>query len=312
MLRSRAMRVLVTGGAGFIGGHSCRMLRERGHEVAAIDDLSSGRSENVPEGVALHVLDARGAMLVALLERFRPEAVLHLAAQMDVRRSVAEPLFDASVNVLGTLNALDASRRAGVRRFVLASSGGAIYGEQETFPAAESHPRRPASPYGVSKLCAEEYCEHYARAHGISALLLRYANVYGPAQNPHGEAGVVAIFLHRMLAGQAPIINGDGEQTRDYIHVDDVARMNCDAVESTVSGALNVGTGRETSVNDLAKMLAGAAGWTQPIAHGPEKPGEQRRSVVDARAAKAKLGWEPRIPLENGLAQTAEWFRAHR
>ncbi len=304
------MRVLVTGGAGFIGGHSCRMLLERGHEVAAADDLSSGRRQNLPAGAALHTVDVRSTRLTDLIERFRPEAVLHLAAQMDVRRSVADPLFDASVNVLGTLNALEASRRAGVRRFVLASSGGAIYGEQDVFPATESHARRPSSPYGVSKLCGEEYLEHYARAYGISTVSLRYANVYGEAQNPHGEAGVVAIFLNKMLSGAEPVINGDGGQTRDFVHVEDVARINCAALESQEPGALNVGTGRETSVNEIAQVLSLAAGWTQPIPHGPAKPGEQRRSVIDAAAARQRLGWEPRIELQQGLQRTAEWFRA--
>ena len=304
------MRVLVTGGAGFIGGHSCRLLLERGHEVAAADDLSSGRRENLPAGAALHVLDVRSSELAQLIDRLRPEAVLHLAAQMDVRKSVADPLFDASVNVLGTLNALEASRRAGVRRFVLASSGGAIYGEQDVFPATESHPRRPASPYGVSKLCGEAYLEHYARDHGISALALRYANVYGEAQNAQGEAGVVAIFAQRMLSGQEPIIYGDGEQTRDFVHVEDVARINCAALESSAGGALNVGTGRETSVNEIARVLAQAAGWTRPVEHGPAKPGEQRRSALDAGAARQQLGWAPRIELSQGLPRTVEWFRA--
>jgi UDP-glucose 4-epimerase len=303
------MRVLVTGGAGFIGGHSCRMLLERGHEVAAADDLSSGRRENVPAGAALHTVDVRSTSLVSLIERFKPDAVLHLAAQMDVRRSVADPLFDASVNVLGTLNALEASRRAGVRRFVLASSGGAIYGEQEVFPATESHAQNPASPYGVSKLCGEKYLELSSRAHGISTLSLRYANVYGEAQNPRGEAGVVAIFLHKMLSGGEPVINGDGGQTRDFVHVEDVARINCAAVESQEPGALNVGTGRETSVNEIAQVLAQAVGWTRPIPHGPAKPGEQRRSVIDATAARQRLGWEPRLEIRQGLLRTAEWFR---
>jgi UDP-glucose 4-epimerase len=300
------MRVLVTGGAGFIGGHSCRLLRERGHEVAALDDLSHGKRENVPEGVRLVVRDIRAA---DVLQGEKPDAVLHLAAQMDVRKSVADPLFDASVNVLGTLNVLEGARRAGVKRFVFASSGGAIYGEQETFPASESHPRRPASPYGVSKLCAEEYVTHYALAHGMSTLSLRYANVYGPGQDPLGEAGVVAIFLHKMLGGQDPVINGDGEQTRDYVHVEDVARINCDALESSIGGALNVGTRRETTVNELARLLAAACGFSGAIRHGPGKAGEQRRSSIDASAARAQLGWEPRIALEPGLAQTARSFQ---
>jgi UDP-glucose 4-epimerase len=300
------MRVLVTGGAGFIGGHSCRLLMARGHEVVALDDLSHGKRETVPQGVRLVVRDVRAT---DVLQGEKPEAVLHLAAQMDVRKSVADPLFDASVNVLGTLNLLEAARRAGAKRFVFASSGGAIYGEQETFPASESHPRRPASPYGVSKLCGEEYVAHYALAHGMSTLSLRYANVYGPGQDPLGEAGVVAIFLHKMLGGHDPIVNGDGEQTRDYVHVEDVARINCDALESGIGGALNVGTRRETSVNELAGLLARACGFSGAIRHGPAKPGEQRRSSIDASAARAQLGWEPRMALEPGLAQTARSFQ---
>ena len=278
----------------------------RGHEVVALDDLSHGKRENVPQGARLVVRDVRAT---DVLQGEKPDAVLHLAAQMDVRKSVADPLFDASVNVLGTLNVLEAARRAGVNRFVFASSGGAIYGEQEAFPASESHPRRPASPYGVSKLCGEEYVTHYALAHGMSTLSLRYANVYGPGQDPLGEAGVVAIFLHKMLAGQDPTINGDGEQTRDYVHVEDVARINCDALESRVGGALNVGTRRETSVNELARLLARSCGFSGVIRHGPAKPGEQRRSSIDASAARAQLGWEPSMALEPGLAQTARAFQ---
>src|SRR5258708_38445377 len=303
------MRVLVSGGARFVGGDSCRLLRERGHEVAALDDLSHGKRENVPEGVRLVVRDIRAA---DVLQGEKPDAVLHLAAQMDVRKSVADPLFDASVNVLGTLNVLEGARRAGVKRFVFAWSGGAIYGEQETFPASESHPRRPASPYGVSKLCAEEYVTHYALAHGLSTLSLRYANVYGPGQDPLGEAGVVAIFLHRMLGGQDPMINGNGEQTRDYVHVEDVARVNCDALESRIGGALNVGTRREPSVNGLARLLAGAGRVSGPIRPGPGTAGRPRRSPLDASAARAQLGWEPRIALEPGLIQTAQWFKRER
>jgi UDP-glucose 4-epimerase len=302
------MHVLVTGGAGFIGAHSCRVLLESGHRVTALDDLSHGKREAVPPGADLHVLDVRSPQLGAEVERLRPDAVLHLAAQMDVRRSVADPMHDASVNVLGTVNALAAARRAGAARFVLASSGGAVYGEQQVFPAPEGHPRRPASPYGVSKLCGEEYVELAGRE-GLSTLSLRYANVYGPGQDPMGEAGVVAIFLHKMLHGADPIINGDGEQTRDFVYVDDVARANLLALESRQTGALNVGTGQETSVKALAAILAREAGFKRRIAHGPPAPGEQRRSSVDPAAARAQLGWSPRLAVEDGLRRTAEWFR---
>jgi UDP-glucose 4-epimerase len=251
----------------------------------------------------------RSPDLATRLSQWKPDAVLHLAAQMDVRKSVADPLFDASVNVLGTVNLLEAARRAGAKRFVFASSGGAIYGEQDVFPAPESHPRRPASPYGVSKLCAEEYVAHYGLAHGLSTLSLRYANVYGPGQDPLGEAGVVAIFLGKLIKGEVPIINGDGLQTRDYVHVEDVARANLLALQSEAGGALNVGTGRECDVVTLARLLASALGVPARFQHGPPAAGEQRRSVVDPAAALSALGWEPRIALEEGLRATAQSFR---
>ncbi|MFN2547202.1 MAG: NAD-dependent epimerase/dehydratase family protein [Myxococcales bacterium] len=296
------MHVVVTGGAGFIGGHSVRELRRRGHKVTVIDDLSHGKRENVD--TPLHVLDVRSPEARDLVRSEKPDAILHLAAQMDVRKSMSDPLFDASVNVLGTVNMLD----TGVRRFVFSSSGGAVYGEQDYFPAREDHPRRPASAYGASKLCGEEYLALYQRAFGLSALALRYANVYGPGQDPFGEAGVVAIFLEKMLSGAEPIINGDGKQTRDYVHVHDVARINALAIESDVTGAVNVGTARETSVNDLAEKL----GLKKPFRHGPAKPGEQRRSAIDPSAAGKLLGWQPQVALEEGLRATAQWFAGRK
>jgi UDP-glucose 4-epimerase len=306
------MHVLVTGGAGFIGAHSARALLERKHRVTVVDDLSHGRREVVPKGAELVELDIRAPEILPLFDSRRFDAVLHLAAQMDVRKSVADPLFDASVNVLGTLNLLEGSRRSGVKRFVFASSGGAVYGEQEVYPAPESHPRRPASPYGVSKLCGEEYLAHYALVHGLSALALRYANVYGPGQDPHGEAGVVAIFLDKLLAGETATINGDGMQTRDYVYVGDVARANVLGIESAVTGALNIGTGVETTVADLARDLAQHAGVAPRFVNGPPKPGEQRRSSVYPAAAKMALAWEPRTSLDRGLAETARSFRELR
>jgi len=305
------MQVIVTGGAGFIGAHTCRALLARGHGVTAVDDLSHGKREAVPDKFDLVVLDVRDPKLMGVMEKRRPDAVVHLAAQMDVRKSVADPLFDASVNVLGTLGALESARRAGARRFVFASSGGAVYGEQDVFPATEAHPRRPASPYGTSKLCGEEYVEHYRRAHGISTLCLRYANVYGPGQDPLGEAGVVAIFLHHLLEGRAPRINGDGLQTRDFVYVEDVARANAMAVESVASGALNIGTACESNIVQLAEKLVKATGGPAPT-HGPQAPGEQRRSVIDPAAARKALAWEPRVGFEEGLERTAQWFEQQR
>lgn len=302
------MRVLITGGAGFIGAHSARALLAAGHEVHIVDDLSHGKREAVPAGAALEVLDVRDQRLIEFMERIRPDAVLHLAAQMDVRASVADPAGDASVNVLGTVRTLDASRRAGVSRFVFASSGGAVYGEQDTFPAGELHARRPASPYGVSKACGEDYLAYFTRAFGLPGLALRYANVYGPGQDPLGEAGVVAIFLGKLGRGETPLINGDGLQTRDYVHVSDVARANLLALESRQTGALNIGTGRECNVVTLGRILAEAAGAPLQLLHGPAAPGEQRRSVIDPAAAAIVLGWRPHILLEGGLRETARLF----
>jgi UDP-glucose 4-epimerase len=306
------MHVLITGGAGFIGVHSARTLLSRGHRVTIADDLSHGSRAAVPEGVPLHVVDVRSPAFAALVAQLAPDAMLHLAAQMDVRRSMADPLFDASVNVLGTVNALAAAQAAGVKRFVFASSGGAVYGEQEHFPAREDHPRRPVSAYGASKLCGEEYVELYRRALELSALSLRYANVYGPGQDPHGEAGVVAIFCEKLLAGAEATINGDGLQTRDYVHVADVALANALAVESQAAGALNVGTARETTVLELARLLAQFTGATPRFLHGSAKGGEQRRSAIDPGAASAALAWRPTLSLEGGLSDTAAWFRARR
>jgi UDP-glucose 4-epimerase len=302
------MRVVVTGGAGFIGAHSARLLLGRGHEVHVVDDLSHGKREAVPQGATLHVLDVRSPEFFKLADKMKPDAFLHLAAQMDVRKSVADPADDASINVLGTINSLEAARRCGAKRFVFASSGGAVYGEQDEFPCKESHPRRPASPYGASKLCGEEYLLLWSRLYGLSTLALRYANVYGPGQDPMGEAGVVAIFCGKMLKRETPTINGDGLQTRDYVYVEDVALANALGLESTVTGALNVGTGKETNVVEIARGLANALGVSEMPRHGPPAPGEQRRSVIDPGAIAQALGWRPTVKVEDGLTRTAKWF----
>lgn len=303
------MKVLVTGGAGFIGSHVCDVFLRAGHEVVALDDLSSGRRENLDGRVRLVVADIRSPEAAELIRRERPEVLCHLAAQMDVRRSVEDPRHDADVNVVGMLNLLEAARTSGVRKVLFSSTGGAIYGEQERFPAPESHPTRPVSPYGVSKAAGELYLGYYQAQYGLSYVALRYANVYGPRQNPHGEAGVVAIFSQRLLAGRECTIYGDGGQTRDFVYVEDVARANLLAWEKEYAGPLNVGTGVETDINRLYALLAEAAGVPRPAQHAPGKPGEQRRSCVDNARAREVLGWEPSLPLAEGLRRTVEYFR---
>ncbi|HXO20365.1 MAG TPA: NAD-dependent epimerase/dehydratase family protein [Thermoanaerobaculia bacterium] len=304
-----AKSLCVTGGAGFIGSHLCAAFLAAGHHVAVIDDLSGGRRDNLPPGAQLHVLDIRSPEAARLVESGGFDVLVHAAAQMDVRRSVADPLFDADVNVLGTLNLLEAARRGGVRQVLFTSTGGAIYGEQEAFPATEDHLARPVSPYGVAKLAGERYLFFYHTAYGLDAACLRFANVYGERQSPHGEAGVVAIFLDRLLAGRAPTINGDGRQTRDYVHVSDVVRA-CEAALGLPGFHIwNVGTGIETSVVELYRELAKAVGTNLETQHGPAKPGEQQRSVIDATRIRRQLNLPAPLPLAEGLARTAAWFR---
>jgi len=303
------MKVLVTGGAGFIGSHVCDALLSRGHEVIALDDLSSGRRENLDPRVRLCELDIRSREAAALIERERPQALFHLAAQMDVRRSVEDPRFDAEANILGMLNLLEAARKGGVRKVVFSSTGGAIYGEQDVFPAPEGHPTRPVSPYGVSKASGELYLGYYRAQYGMASVALRYANVYGPRQNAHGEAGVVAIFCRRLVGGNACTIYGSGAQTRDFVFGPEVAEANALALERDVQGAVNIGTGVETPVSELYRMLAEEAGSRQPAQHAEARPGEQMRSSVDPSLAKRALGWEPRVTLREGLRRTLEHFR---
>jgi len=301
--------ICVTGGAGFIGSHVADALVADGHRVLIIDDLSSGRKENAPSDAELHVLDVRSEEAARLLPDEGVEILVHHAAQMDVRRSVADPRFDADVNIGGLLNLLEAGRKGALKQVVFASTGGAIYGEQDVHPADEEHPQRPVSPYGVSKLASERYLYFYHSEYGLDASCLRYANVYGPRQNPHGEAGVVAIFLDRLLSGRQPTIHGDGLQTRDYVYVGDVVAANRAAVGLDGYRTYNVGTSVETNVNELYEAIRNALGSEVQATHGPAMPGEQRRSCITAAKIVRELGVRIATPLSEGIQRTADWFR---
>ena len=304
------MKALVTGGAGFIGSHVCEALLGAGHEVWALDNLSSGKRSNLDPRVRLLEWDIRSPDAARWIETEKPQALFHLAAQMDVRKSVEDPRFDADCNVVGFLNLLEAARKAGsVKKVVFSSTGGAIYGEQDVFPASESHPTRPLSPYGVSKASGELYLGYYRAQYGLPSVALRYANVYGPRQNPHGEAGVVAIFSERLVKGQPCTIYGDGKQTRDFVFGPEVARANLLALEKDCAGPINIGTGVETDLNTLYGQLAKAAGSRASATHAAGKPGEQRRSCVDAGLARQVLGWESSVTLADGVAKTVDFFR---
>ena len=303
------MKILVTGGAGFIGSHVADAYIQDGHEVFIVDDLSTGSEHNIHKHARFQKMDIRNPSLKDLFAKERFDVVNHHAAQMDVRRSVADPAFDASVNVLGGLAVLENARQYGVKKIIFASTGGAIYGEQEAFPADEQHPLRPLSPYGITKLSTEKYLYYYKMVHGLDSVILRYANIYGPRQNPHGEAGVVAIFASKMIAHDHPLINGDGEQTRDYTFVGDVVKANLLALQVGGSEVFNVGTGKETDVNVLFRKLKKILDPSCPENHGPAKEGEQRRSVISYQKIKSMLGWSPSVSLDEGLALTAAYFR---
>jgi UDP-glucose 4-epimerase len=303
------LNILISGGAGFIASHIADAYIAEGHNVIIVDNLSTGFSENINPKAKFYQLDIRSEKLEDVFQKEKIDVVNHLAAQMDVRRSVSDPKFDASVNVLGGLNIFESAKKHRVKKIIFSSTGGAIYGEQDYFPADEEHPTRPLSPYGITKLCTEKYLFFYKAVYGINHVILRYANVYGPRQNPHGEAGVVAIFCTKMLNGEQPVINGDGKQTRDYTFVGDVVNANLLALRYDGSNIYNIGTGIESDVNKLFLELRSHLNPSCVEKHAPAKAGEQQRSVISYKKIESELGWKPTVQLEEGLRLTAEYFK---
>ena len=303
------MKVLVTGGAGFIGSHVVDALIQRGHSVVVVDDLSTGKREHVNPAATFYQLDICDPQLQEVFSQERIDLVNHHAAHVDVRRSVADPVFDAQVNILGSLNLLECCRQQGVSGFIFASSGGAIYGEPLYLPCDEQHPLNPICPYGVSKLAVEKYIYYYGQACGLRYAILRYPNVYGPRQDPTGEAGVTAIFAQRMIRGEQVVINGSGEQQRDFLHVDDVASANLLAQEALDGQTYNLGTGIGTSINQLFAGMKNLTGYAHEPVYGPAKPGETFEIYLDATKARTELGWQPEVGLEQGLQATISSFR---
>lgn len=303
------MKALVTGGAGFIGSHISDMLLGEGHEVAVVDNLSTGKKENLPAAAAFHQIDITDDAMKEVFESERPGIVFHTAAQISVSRSVRFPMEDANINTLGSLRLLDLCVRYGAKKVVFSSSGGTVYGEVPGDPAGEDYGFNPVSPYGISKMSFEYYLNFYRSEYGLDFTSLRYGNVYGPRQDPHGEAGVVAIFTRLMLDGKTPTINGDGKYVRDYVFVEDVARANLACIDAGHGEALNVGTGIPTDVNDIFAVLAGTIGFDTPAEYGPPRPGDLRRSLLDISRIKNAIGWQPRISLEEGMKATVDFFR---
>ena len=304
------MKILVTGGAGFIGSHVVDVCVESGYQVVVVDDLSTGRISNLNPAATFYKMDIRDPEMAQVFEIERPDFVDHHAAQMDVRRSIVDPLFDADVNIRGSINLLECSRRVGVKRFVYISTGGAVYGEPVYLPCDEEHPINPICQYGASKHTVEHYLYMYQVNYGLEYTVLRYPNVYGPRQDPHGEAGVVAIFTGQMITDQQVVINGDGEQERDFVYVGDCARANLLALQSAgPSGIYNLGCGVGTSVNQVFQVLSDITGYAHQAQHGPAKLGETRRIFLDARKAEEELGWKPTVELRQGMEKTVTYFR---
>lgn len=304
------MKILVTGGAGFIGSHVVDAYVAAGHEVAIVDDLSTGKRENANPRARLYALDLRDTDLSKVLAEFKPDVVNHHAAKASVRESMVEPVLYADVNVSGGVKLLEQCRQHHVRKFIYASTGGALYGDPQYLPADEAHPIGPLDPYGVSKAALEYYLPIYQKQHGMVFTTFRYANVYGPRQDPYGEAGVVAIFSRRMIAGEQAVINGSGEQERDFVYVGDLARASVLALTGGDGGTFNLGTGVGTSINNLFARLKAITGYTLPDVHGPPKAGEAFKVYLTAARAKRELGWEPAVDLDTGLRLTVDYFRS--
>lgn len=302
------MKILITGGAGFIASHVADLYLAKGHDVTILDNLSTGVKENLPKGAKFIQMDIGDPGVDRIFADGKFDVLNHHAAQIDVRISVNDPLFDARVNILGSLNLLEGALKHGVKYVQFASTGGALYGEQDYFPADEEHPIRPLSPYGIAKYTIERYLYYYHAVHGLNYTALRYANVYGPRQNPHGEAGVVAIFCDRLITGQGAVINGDGRQTRDYVYVKDVARANLLSLDKPLNGSVNIGTSIENDVNAIFRTLNHTGKFNAPEKHAPAKKGEQQRSVIKWDKANTLLGWSPEVMLEEGLKNTLEYF----
>ena len=306
------MNILVTGGAGFIGSHIVDQFVGEGHRVSVIDDLSTGKRKQVHRKAVFYKLDVCSPRVEKVFKKERPLVIVHMAAQIDVRKSTEDPVFDAEVNITGILRLLELAVRYGTQKIIFASSGGTVYGEQEAFPASESHPTRPLSPYGISKLTCEYYLDYYRHAAGLKYVALRLANVYGPRQHADGEVGVVAIFAQQMLTGEQPRINGTGLQTRDYVYIGDVVEAVRAALVPSVEGIFNVGTGTETTVNEIFTRLKELTNSQCQEIHGPAKKGEQIRSVLDASKLEKETDWAPGVSLSEGLDETVKFFQQQR
>lgn len=305
-------KVLITGGAGFIGSHIVDLLIENGYQVVVVDNLVTGRKENLNPEAKFYELDITAPKLADVFAEEKPDYVCHLAAQINVRVSVKDPVFDARVNILGILNLLENCRQSGIKKFIFSSTGGAIYGEASEIPTPETHANKPISPYGIAKLSGEYYLDYYFQVFGLPYVSLRYSNVFGPRQDSQGEAGVVAVFTEKMLKNETATINGDGEQTRDYVYVGDVAKANLLVLEKDVTGIYNVGTGKQTSVNELFQTVKDLTGFAGEEKHGEAIPGEVLKSALDCKKIGQDLGWQPEVGLEEGLKEVVEWWKIRK